>query len=162
MNLLNLKTKKLVSCLVLGIAVFFSSFASAAPVALTAKPTAILKGSRWMNYPNAINGQAAMSFCTDVVTETTIIPQSTIRDGDVICQCQTYRFTLPFTCASVTWGLYNASIVYSYSAYDKVIQFTSNIFVDGYANVWVTVIDPVTGDPYFYEMAFTPWVECCE
>ena len=140
---------------------FSSSVSFAAPKA-GAMTGRIFKAAMWLNYPNAINGQQSMSFCNDIVTETTIIPQSNIQDGDVICQCQTYRFTLPFHCASVSWGLYNASIVYSYSDYDKVIQFTSNILVDGYANVWVTVIDPATGDPYFYEMAFTPWVECCE
>ena len=121
----------------------------------------VIKGAKWLNFPYAINGQRTMSFCADEVTETSIIPASTLRDQDYVCRCQTYRFTVPLSCATISWGLYNAAIVYSYSAYDKLITFTNGITVDGYANVWVTVIDPLTGDPYSYEFAFFDG-QCCE
>ena len=165
MNLLNLKTKNVVACLVMGIAVFFSSFASAAAsktAVSVGKPTGrVIKNDRWLNYPLAINGQRQIPLCGDVVTETSIIPQSDLHDQDYVCRCQLYRFTVPLSCASISWGVYNAVIAHSYSAYDKLIRFTDDILIDGYANVWVTVLDPVTGDPYSYEFAFYGG-ECCE
>lgn len=140
----------------------FSSFDSLASARKAVAPAKVVKIATWLNYPYAINGQRSLTFCNDEVTETSIIPQSTLHDQDYVCRCQTYRFTVPISCAAISWGVYNATIVYSYSAYDKLITFTNDILVDGYANVWVTVTDPVTGDPYSYEFAFFPSPGCCE
>ncbi|WP_316813033.1 hypothetical protein [Pedobacter heparinus] len=144
----------------LGIVVFFSSFTSAEVIKITGQPIKILKSARWMNYPYAINGQIPMSFCGDVVNESTVVPESSLSDQDEVCVGYSYHFSLPFTCAAVTWHVYNGSVTYSYSDYHKIIQFNNNIHVDGYANVWVDVIDPVSGDPYSYEFAFFPSSSC--
>jgi|GEM_PF-1501576 len=134
----------------------FESFASVKTVRLTR----ILKASVWLNYPNSINGQQLVSFCGDVVTDANVIPGGDIHDQDEVCVGYTYHLSVPFTCTSVSWGVYNATIVHSYSAYHKLVQFTSNILVDGYANVWVTAVDPSTSDVYFGELAVYPGLYC--
>ena len=142
---------------------FFSSFESFASVPI-GKPTGkVIKSARWLNYPYAINGQRPMSFCSDVVNESTVGFQSAdLQDGASVCQCQLYRIAVPsLSCAPISWGLFNATIAYSYSNYEKLIQFTSGILVDGYANVWITVTDPVTSDVYSVEWAFSGG-NCCE
>jgi hypothetical protein len=137
-----------------------SSFESFASVK-TVKLTRVLKVSRWLNYPNSINGQKVISFCSDVVTDANVMPAGDLSDGDPVCGGAVYRLSVPFTCASVSWGFFNASIWYSYSAYDKLVLISNNIYVDGYANVWVSATDPGTGDPYYGEL-WLPATTGCE
>lgn len=141
----------------------FSSSESFAGIP-AAKPTGkVIKNDRWLNYPLAINGQRQMPLCGDIVNESTVGFQSTdLADQAYVCRCQLYRISVPnLSCATISWGVYNATIAYSYSNYEKLVQFTNGILVDGYANVWITVTDPVTGDPYSVEWAFFGG-ECCE